>query len=111
MVKIILLILGFSIPVLMSAQTAPAVPAVSDSIVVQPYRGGLEIDGETIICPGATTVLKVRGLYEKYEWSNGSQTPAIPVFKPGTYEVTVTTKGGCRLTGSVTVRYSESPCL
>ncbi|MBK8556310.1 MAG: hypothetical protein IPL65_11340 [Lewinellaceae bacterium] len=103
-ITVCLLLFGWNLP----AQIVVGQP--SDSLSIKPYRG-LEIEGETIICPGATTVLKVKGPYVKYEWSTGQQTPAIPVFKPGTYGVTVTTKGGCQLTGSVTVRYSASPCL
>jgi hypothetical protein len=71
----------------------------------------LVIEGETIICPGSITALKVKGQYASYQWSTGHQSPNITVFKPGTYGVTVTTGGGCALTGTVTVRYSDSPCL
>ena len=102
---IFLLFLGATVAI--SAQNT----ATSDSLVVRAVRSGIEIEGETVICPGATTALKVKGEYESYEWNTGQRTPVLPVFKPGTYEVTVTTKGGCRLTGSVTVRYSASPCL
>jgi hypothetical protein len=107
MTRLLLLFAMFLGATALSAQNS----APSDSIVVRTARNGLEIEGEMVICPGATTVLKVKGEYESYEWSTGQHTPAIPVFKPGTYDVTVTTKGGCRLTGSVTVRYSSSPCL
>ena len=84
----------------------------SDSTLFQiPHSRGLEIEGETIICPGSITALKVKGQYASYQWSTGHQSPNVTIFKPGNYSVTVTTKGGCELTGTVTVRYSDSPCL
>jgi hypothetical protein len=91
-----------------AAQTV--VPA--DTLAPRPARrGGLEIEGETVICPGTITALKVAGQYKRYEWSTGHTTPNVTIYKPGTYTVTVTTEGGCELTASVTVRYSEDPCL
>lgn len=87
-----------------------AAPLDSTSLLIVRNRG-LVIEGETIICPGSITALKVKGQYASYQWSTGHQSPNITVFKPGTYEVTVTTGGGCALTGTVTVRYSDSPCL
>lgn len=91
----------------LAAQT----PVLRDSSAVKVPRSGLQISGETIICPGSLTALKVEGSYASYQWSTGQQTPNLTIFKPGTYSVTVTTKGGCELTGSVTVRYSANPCL
>lgn len=97
----------------LAAQTkTPAPPTPQrDTTSRLPARRGLVISGETIICPGSITALKVEGKYKSYQWSTGHTTPAIAVFVPGTYTVTVTTEGGCELTGSVTVRYSEDPCL
>ncbi|MCA0238162.1 MAG: hypothetical protein LCH81_17440 [Bacteroidetes bacterium] len=85
--------------------------APRDTSGVRVIRPGLEISGETIICPGSLTALKVEGKYATYQWSTGHQTPNLTVYKPGTYSVTVTTSGGCELTGSVTVRYNPNPCL
>jgi hypothetical protein len=87
-------------------------PTAADSTApkLPPYKG-LEIEGETIICPGSMTALKVKGPYVSYTWNTGNTNPVQVVNKPGIYEVTVTTKGGCSLTGSVTVRYAEGPCL
>jgi hypothetical protein len=91
-----------------AAQTVIA----QDSLPIRIGRASsLQISGETIICPGSITALKVEGAYKSYRWNTGHQTPNITVFGPGTYTVTVTTEGGCELTGSVTVRYSSSPCL
>lgn len=104
------LLLPFFLLVLGMAGTAQTV-VLSDSSAVKVLRSGLQISGETIICPGSLTALKVEGTYASYQWSTGQQTPNLTIFKPGTYSVTVTTKGGCELTGSVTVRYSANPCL
>lgn len=90
-----------------TAQSSPA----RDTSGVRVFRPGLEISGETIICPGSLTALKVEGKYASYLWSTGQQTPNLTIYKPGTYSVTVTTSGGCELTGSVTVRYTDHPCL
>lgn len=65
---------------------------------------GVNISGPTTICKGGETILKAEGDYEHFEWSNGVQDRFLRVREEGTYEVTVTTKGGCRLTTSVTVR-------
>lgn len=82
-----------------------------DSLPSQAKARGLQISGETIICPGSITALKVEGQYASYQWSTGHVTPNITVYKPGSYSVTVTTSGGCSITGEVTVRYAAGPCL
>lgn len=69
---------------------------------------GVEITGPTEICEGSETMLKVDGEYQSYTWSTGEETRTIRVNKPGVYEVTVVTKGGCSLTTSITVR--TRPC-
>jgi len=65
---------------------------------------GVNISGPTTICKGGETILKAEGDYESFEWNTGVQDRFLRVREEGTYEVTVTTKGGCRLTTSVTVR-------
>ena len=94
----------FLLPLLLTAFSAAAQSAPRDTAAVKPLRTGLQISGETIICPGSLTALKVEGKYSTYQWSTGHQTPNLTIYKPGTYSVTVTTPGGCELTGSVTVR-------
>lgn len=65
---------------------------------------GIEVKGHTEFCEGGETLLWVEGDYKSYEWSDGSSERSIRVKKAGTYEVTVTTKGGCSFTTSVNVR-------
>lgn len=65
---------------------------------------GVNISGPTTICKGGETILKAEGDYESFEWNTGVLDRFLRVREEGTYEVTVTTKGGCRLTTSVTVR-------
>ena len=96
---------------LLSLAAAAQSAAPRDSANIKINRSGLQISGETIICPGSLTALKVEGKYASYLWSTGQQTPNLTIYKPGTYSVTVTTQGGCELTGSVTVRYTTHPCL
>ncbi len=90
---------------------AQTIIIVDSAATVRPVRAGLQIAGETTICPGSITALKVEGQYAHYQWDTGQETPNLTVYKPGTYTVTVTTAGGCQLTGSVTVRYATGPCL
>jgi len=90
---------------------AQTIITVDSVVATRPVRAGLQIAGETTICPGSITALKVEGQYTRYQWDTGQETPNLTVYKPGTYTVTVTTAGGCQLTGSVTVRYATGPCL
>lgn len=92
--------------VALSAQTeAPANPeAPKPKGVVVSGPAGVNISGPTTICKGGETILKAEGDYEHFEWNTGVQDRFLRVKEEGTYEVTVTTKGGCRLTTSVTVR-------
>ena len=81
---------------------APTSPKPKGITITGP--AGVNISGPTTICKGGETILKAEGDYESFEWSNGVQDRFLRVREEGTYEVTVTTKGGCRLTTSVTVR-------
>lgn len=65
---------------------------------------GVHISGPTTVCQGGETILKAEGDYESFEWNTGAKDRFLRVREEGTYEVTVITKGGCRLTSSVTVR-------
>ncbi|MDX1911810.1 MAG: hypothetical protein SFV22_10015 [Saprospiraceae bacterium] len=65
---------------------------------------GVHISGPTTICKGGETILKAEGDYESFLWNTGANERFLRVREEGTYEVTVTTKGGCKLTTSVTVR-------
>jgi hypothetical protein len=106
------LIIAFSATTCMlQAQTGtPAPPPASAPAPAKPKgititgSAGVNISGPTTICKGGETILKAEGDYESFEWSNGVQDRFLRVREEGTYEVTVTTKGGCRLTTSVTVR-------
>lgn len=99
----------FVIPIALFAQSnlqdvspEPSSPKPKGITVSGP--AGVNISGPTTICKGGETILKAEGDYESFEWNNGVQDRFLRVREEGTYEVTVTTKGGCRLTTSVTVR-------
>ena len=66
--------------------------------------GGVHISGPTTICKGGETILKAEGDYESFEWNTGAKDRFIRVKEEGNYEVTVTTKSGCRYTTSVNVQ-------
>lgn len=104
----LLLILLFSCSFMtLSAQTNAAPPeqepAKPKGFTVS-GPAGVNISGPTTICKGGETILKAEGDYESFEWNTGVQDRFLRVREEGTYEVTVTTKGGCKLTTSVTVR-------
>ncbi len=65
---------------------------------------GANISGLTTICKGGESILKAEGDYESFEWNTGVQDRFLRVREEGTYEVTATTKGGCKYTTSITVR-------
>jgi hypothetical protein len=90
------------LPNSLSAQQTPVQPEEP----VAPVRrfSGVDVSGDTEICEGSQTTLKVEGEYESYLWSNGSTERSITIEKPGIYEVTVKTKGGCTFTTGVNVR-------
>jgi hypothetical protein len=91
----VVLLLLWTFPRLLSAQV----------VVKQPEKGRtLEISGPTLICKGGETMLKVEGEYESFQWNTGSTDRILKVKEDGIYEVTVKTKGGCTITGSVHVQ-------
>jgi hypothetical protein len=97
----------FLLPLLANAQTEKiTVPAEQKGTVEisMPRVQQPSISGPTTICKGGETILKAEGDYEHFEWNNGATDRFIKVREEGVYEVTVITKGGCRLTSSVVVR-------
>lgn len=76
-------------------------------VVVRP-PAALTILGATEICEGSETALKAEGEFESFSWSTGEIGRTIHVQKPGTYEVSARTKGGCLYTATITVRVK--PC-
>jgi hypothetical protein len=88
----------------LSAQTT-----LGETITINAVASQVHISGNTEICKGGETTLKVEGEYESFEWSNGTHDRYLHVREEGVYEVTVRTKGGCSFTGSVNVRIR--PCL
>ncbi|MCC7464915.1 MAG: hypothetical protein IT261_01520 [Saprospiraceae bacterium] len=97
--------------VTLHAQSTKPEPAETPTPAPKPaYRSpGVNISGPTTICKGGEAILKAEGDYESFEWNTGVQDRFLRVREEGTYEVTVVTKGGCRLTSSVTVRVL--PCI
>lgn len=104
-----LLLAAFSVS--SGAQTAAPSPSAEPTAEPAKPKGitvsgpaGVNIIGPTTICKGGETILKAEGDYESFEWNNGVKDRFLRVTEEGTYEVTVTTKGGCRFSTSVTVR-------
>lgn len=54
-----------------------------------------EVQGETEICPGETTMLSLTESYASYEWSGGEISSVIEVPEPGIITVTVMNEEGC----------------
>lgn len=93
-----------------SNQPAPAPAPAAKSVTVEEDQSfkiraapGLVISGVSTICKGGETTLKVEGEYESFLWNTGSTDRFLHIKEAGVYEVTVRTKGGCSITGSVNV--------
>lgn len=94
-----------------SMQAQSETPVLEQESVKPKPRGitvsgaaGVNISGPTTICKGGETILKAEGDYESFEWNTGVKDRFLRVREEGIYEVTVTTKGGCRFTTSVSVQ-------
>jgi hypothetical protein len=85
----------------LAAQTVEVTVAPSPKLPVS-------ISGNTEICKGSETTLKVEGDFESFEWNDGTKDRYLKVREEGVYEVTVKTKAGCTYTSSVNVRLR--PC-
>lgn len=66
-----------------------------------------QISGDTILCPGESTLLSTDAGYPLYRWSNGSTLESIRVDSGGVYGVTLTDADGCFVTTSIVVRKVE----
>ncbi|NML39617.1 DUF3494 domain-containing protein [Chitinophaga sp. G-6-1-13] len=70
------------------------------------------IEGNSAICPGASTQLCAPAGAASYLWSTGATTNCITVNAAGTYTVAVTNAAGCTSTCSKTITVSQTPgCL
>ncbi|MEL6867614.1 MAG: CARDB domain-containing protein, partial [Bacteroidota bacterium] len=65
------------------------------------------IDGNTVLCPGDTTILS-SNVTENILWSNESFDPVQIVTTPGTYQVAVFDQAGCSSVSNI-VNIQESP--
>lgn len=74
----------------------------ASAIVVQQSAPTVSVVGDTVICPGATTVLTAQGT-GPFTWSNGQSGPSITVSQPGNYAATATNACGAA-SDEVTVR-------
>jgi hypothetical protein len=100
---LVFLFLANSLLLRAQKETPTRVEPPSTQITIQ-RPAGVNISGPTTVCKGGETILKAEGDYESFEWNTGVKDRFLRVREEGTYEVTVTTKGGCRLSTSVTVR-------
>ncbi len=77
---------------------------ISTSIdIVESEEIVIEIKGDTLYCPGNTTLLDA-GEFDNYNWSiQGVDSRFLEVGSPGVYMVTVTDESGCTATDAITV--------
>jgi PKD repeat protein len=68
----------------------------------------LDLGTDIHICEGETRVLDA-GIFEWYEWSDGTTAQTLEVSTAGIYSVTVTDVNGCTATASVTVTVEPVP--
>ncbi len=60
--------------------------------------------GDSILCPGETSLLTADSGYASYQWTNGDTTQTIAVGSALFYGVTLTDADGCFVSGGTTVR-------
>ncbi|MCB9081176.1 MAG: gliding motility-associated C-terminal domain-containing protein [Lewinellaceae bacterium] len=61
------------------------------------------IVGDTLLCPGESTLLAAAPGYTNYRWSTGSTDSLLTVESGGTYTVTLTDADNCELVGAITL--------
>lgn len=81
----------------------------TDVTIAEATPLAVNILGNTKICSGDSTELKVDGTYKIYLWSNGTLNQSIYANKAGNYSVIVTANSGC--TGTASVNVSEVKVL
>jgi hypothetical protein len=70
------------------------------------------VTGDSTFCSGDSVQLEVSGIYNKYEWSNGSTNKRITVKSGGQYYCDVTDNSGCSARSrSITVTENPTPNL
>ena len=62
--------------------------SISDVHQVDTLKSGISVLGDTIVCPGATTVLSVDAFFDNYLWNTGATVDSV-VVGPGDYQVIV----------------------
>jgi hypothetical protein len=67
------------------------------------------ISGLSSFCSGDTITLSGQPGFNRYQWSTGDTTRVIPVWKSGTYSLTVTDSNGCKGNVSKTVTMNSLP--
>ena len=68
-----------------------------------------EIQGETQLCTGESSVLNAGNNFATYLWSNEATTATIEVAESGIYSLTVTDSNGCSGTQYIEVSVAENP--
>ncbi len=74
----------------------------SDSHQVDTLKQGFPILGDTLVCPGGTTVLSVDAFFDNYLWNTGGTADSV-VVGPGDYQVIVSLDTCAVASDSVTV--------
>jgi len=63
------------------------------------------IIGDSLICPGNSSVLESSDSFSSYLWSTGDNTKSIEVNKPGIYTLVVVNENGCSEEKQIEVKY------
>jgi len=72
--------------------------------VIDYPKSDFQITGDSLICPGRTSILLVQNNYPSYLWNTGETTSEISVSQPGMYSVTVMDTNGCKGIASIEVK-------
>ncbi|MBR9923299.1 MAG: gliding motility-associated C-terminal domain-containing protein [Bacteroidetes bacterium] len=82
-------------------------------VVITPEAEGIQIDGDSLLCDGASTTLSVVNpdFYESFSWSTGETTEQIEVSEAGTISLSGTDICGNQSETSLEILESTSPVI
>ncbi len=74
-----------------------------------PSTPPLSLQGATIFCSNASTILEASANFNTYVWSTGSNNISVEIATAGTYTVTATDTNGCTRTAELSVSTNTAP--
>ena len=82
----------------------------ADSLVVTTISApNPQIQGDSLICEGTSTLLTINEVYPSYDWGDGNMFASLMVDTAGTYSVTVSNDFGCKNIASFNLDIAPLP--